>query len=199
MTHRRVLGWRETAIPQSDRPADILLGRPDPGRREDNQGGLSAATIRWPHAVAGDERTLYIADAGDNRVLGWTPAPADHTDPAQLALGQESGTVADEFKHRPQGGHRMRFPYSVVCDDQRLMVADTSNNRVLVWRGLPRSGAAVPADTVLAQPDMDANGENRWSAVTVDSMCWPYGLSLARDILAVADSGNNRVMFWNVD
>ena len=27
-----------------------------------------------------------------------------------------------------------------------------------------------------------------------DSLCWPYGLSLAGDVLAVADSGNNRVM-----
>ncbi len=104
----------------------------------------------------------------------------------------------DEFKIRPQTAQRMRFPYAVVSDGDRLFVADTSNNRVLVWHDLPRGLVGVPADTVLGQPDMDANGENRWSAVTDDSMCWPYGLSVAGDLLAIADSGNNRVMLWRV-
>ena len=60
-------------------------------------------------------------------------------------------------------------------------------------------GAA--ADTVLGQHGFDPAGENRWSAVTPDSLCWPYGLSTAADpryghLLAVADSGNNRVVLW---
>ena len=35
-------------------------------------------------------------------------------------------------------------------------------------------------------------------AVADDSLCWPYGLSAAGDLLAVADSGNNRVTFWRL-
>jgi hypothetical protein len=93
----------------------------------------------------------------------------------------------------------MRFPYAVVADEQRLVVADTSNNRILVWHEWPRSGAGVIADTVLAQPDMGANGENRWKTVEDDSLCWPYGLSLAKDLLLIADSGNNRAMIWRFD
>ena len=104
----------------------------------------------------------------------------------------------DEFKIRPQTAQRMRFPYSVVSDVDRLYVADTSNNRVLIWHDIPRGLVGDSADTVLGQPDMDANGENRWSAVTDDSLCWPYGLSVAGDLLAIADSGNNRVMLWRV-
>ena len=92
----------------------------------------------------------------------------------------------------------MRFPYAVASDATRLVVADTSNNRVLIWHGLPRMGAGSPADTVLGQADFDANGENRWDRVADDSFCWPYGLSVAADLLAIADSGNNRVMFWQV-
>ncbi len=193
--NRRVLGWR-AGLPRDGRPADILLGQADPGAREDNSGGLGESTFRWPHAIAGDEQTLFIADAGDHRVLG---LPLPGADTAGVVLGQQSAEVADEFKNRPQGPHRLRFPYAVVTDEQRLIVADTSNNRVLIWHGVPRTGAGVPADTVLGQADLDANGENRWDAVADDSLCWPYGLSLAGDLLAVADSGNNRVMFWRVD
>jgi hypothetical protein len=193
--NRRVLGW-SGGLPLDGQPADILLGQAEPSAREDNSGALGDATFRWPHAVTGDELTLYIADAGDHRVLGFSP-PGSPT--AGLVLGQESTEVSEEFKNRPQGPHRLRFPYAVASDAGRLIVADTSNNRILLWHGLPRSGAGSPADTVLAQPDLDANGENRWDAVADDSLCWPYGLSLAGDLLAVADSGNNRVVFWEID
>jgi hypothetical protein len=197
--NRRVLGWQGASLPDPDRPADILLGQDDASGRGDNRGGdVGGSTFRWPHAVAGDHKTLYVADAGDHRVLGWSPPPGDGLTPATLVLGQQDLTLIDEFKIRPQGAQRMRFPYAVTSDAARLMVADTSNNRILIWHGWPREGAGVPADTVLAQPDMDANGENRWKTVEDDSLCWPYGLSLAGDVLAIADSGNNRVMLWEV-
>jgi hypothetical protein len=197
--NRRVLGWHGGGLPDPSRPADVLLGQDDPGDRSDNRGGaVGGTTFRWPHAVTGDERTLYIADAGDHRVLGWTPPPLAGERLADVVLGQEDLTLIDEFKLRPQGAQRMRFPYAVVSDARRLIVGDTSNNRILIWHGWPRTGAAVPADTVLAQPDMDANGENRWKTLEDDSLCWPYGLSLAGDLLAIADSGNNRVMIWQI-
>jgi hypothetical protein len=193
--NRRVLGWR-AGLPLDARPADIVLGQPDATTREDNSGGLSASTFRWPHAFAGDDRTLFVADAGDHRVLGFTPPGAQR---ASLVLGQASTGVSEEFKNRPQGADRLRFPYAVVGDSRRLIAADTSNNRVLLWHDVPGSGAGVPADTVLGQRDFDANGENRWDEVADDSLCWPYGLSMSGDLLAVADSGNNRVVFWQVE
>jgi hypothetical protein len=197
--NRRVLGWRGTGLPDPGRPADLLLGQDEAADRSDNRGGdVGGTTFRWPHSVAGDDDTLYVADAGDHRVLGWSPPPLQGENPASVVLGQESLTLIDEFKLRPQGAQRMRFPYAVVTDADRLIVADTSNNRILVWHGWPREGAGTPADTVLAQPDMDANGENRWTSVEDDSLCWPYGLSLAGQLLAVADSGNNRVVLWKL-
>jgi len=198
--NRRVLGWHGTDLPDPGRPADLLLGQDDESTRADNRGGdVGASTFRWPHAVTGDEGTLYVADAGDHRVLGWTPPPRSNETPATVVLGQQDVTAADEFKNRPQGAQRMRFPYAIVSDATRLFVGDTSNNRILIWHGWPRRGAGLPADTVLAQPDMDANGENRWTAVEDDSLCWPYGLSLAGSRLAIADSGNNRVIVWEVN
>jgi hypothetical protein len=193
--NRRLLGWTG-GFPLDGRPADTVLGQPDATTREDNSGGLSAGTFRWPHAIAGDARTLFVADAGDHRVLGFAGPPGRA---ASLVLGQESPEVAEEFKNRPQGAHRLRFPYAVAGDSRRLFAADTSNNRILVWHDPPAEGTGVAADSVLGQPDFDANGENRWDAVADDSLCWPYGLSLADGLLAVADSGNNRVMFWWVD
>jgi hypothetical protein len=202
--NRRVLGWRGTSLPDPQRPADLLLGQDDGTTRADNRGeGVGGMSFRWPHAVTGDDDTLYVADAGDHRVLGWSPPPIEGERPADLVLGQSDLAAFDEFKNRPQGAQRMRFPYAVASDAGRLFVGDTSNNRILVWHGWPRAGAGTAADTVLAQPDMDANGENRWQTLEDDSLCWPYGLCVARrpdgtTALAIADSGNNRVMVWSL-
>lgn len=76
-----------------------------------------------------------------------------------------------------------------------MAVADTANNRVLWWATLP-AGSNTPADGVLGQFDFAAVGENRWDLVGRDTLCWPYGLALHGNRLAVADSGNNRVMIW---
>ena len=100
--------------------------------------------------------------------------------------------TAAELPYVSQQG-RLRFPYAVV-GPPGLAVADTANNRVLVWDEVPLDVGAP--DAVLAQPDLASLGENRWEAVVHDTLCWPYGLARDGNALAVADSGNNRVVLW---
>jgi hypothetical protein len=114
-------------------------------------------------------------------------------------LGQQDFTSNEELPHRKQGAHRLRFPYAIASGSERLVVADTANNRVLVWPSLPRTGVQLPAAAVLGQVDFDAAGENRWKAVASDTLCWPYGIAMHGDRLAIADSGNNRVVLWSLD
>lgn len=191
--NRRVLGWRN-GIPEPDQPADVVLGQPDAAAREENRGGaVGPATFRWPHDITGREDMLLVADAGDHRLLGWSPPPDADRD-ADSVLGQPDFISALEWPYGPHTSDRFRFPYSACLDDERLAVADTANNRILLWDGMPADGRG--ADHVLAQPDFGSNGENRWTSVQRDTLCWPYGLSLRGDTLAVADSGNNRVMIW---
>lgn len=196
--NRRVLGWLD-GIPGPGRPADVVLGQPDATHREENRGqSAGPASFRWPHAIAGRDDLLLIADAGNHRVLGWTPPPtADR--PADLLIGQSDFSASEEWPYGPHSGDRFRFPYAIGLQTaadgvERLAIGDTANNRILLWDGVPTANA--PADYVLAQPSFAANGENRWTAVQRDTLCWPYGLSLYNDRLAVADSGNNRVVIW---
>lgn len=191
--NRRVVGWRN-GIPDPDQPADVILGQPDGTSHAENRGGdAGPASFRWPHDIAGNEDLLLIADAGDHRILGWSPQPCADRD-ADLLFGQPDFHSSEEWPYGPHTNDRMRFPYAVCFDDKRFAVADTANNRILLWDGMPESGAG--ADHVLAQPDFRSNGENRWTSVQRDTLCWPYGLSLRGDRMAVADSGNNRVMLW---
>ena len=202
--NRRVLGWRN-GIPDAHQPADVILGQPDASSNSETRGGdAGPASFRWAHDIAGNEDVLLIADAGDHRVLGWSGHPAVDRD-ADLVIGQADFAGSEEWPYGPHTNDRFRFPYAISLDGQRLAMADTANNRVLLWDGVPdgpigRGADGGPsfrgADHVLAQPDFASNGENRWTSVQHDTLCWPYGLSLRGDALAVADSGNNRVMLW---
>ena len=193
--NRRVLGWHN-GIPQPDQPADVVLGQPDAASHAENRGGdAGPASFRWPHDIAGNDDLLLIADAGDHRVLGWCPQPDADRD-ADLVIGQPNFTGSEEWPYGPHTGDRFRFPYAICLDEQRLAVADTANNRILLWDGMPEGPVCRGADHVLAQPDFGSNGENRWTSVQRDTLCWPYGMSLRGDLLAVSDSGNNRVMIW---
>ena len=196
--NRRVLIWH--GLPEADRPADQVLGQPDFTANAENRGGPpGSASFRWPHAIAAACGTLFVADAGNHRLLGWH-GPLDADRPADVVIGQPDFTSVSELPHRPQGPHRLRFPYGISTTGGLFAVADTANNRVLFETWPLGETAGATATAVIGQVDFDASGENRWQAVTPDTLCWPYGLHLHaapnRLLLAVADSGNNQVMVW---
>ncbi|QJW94959.1 hypothetical protein FTUN_2485 [Frigoriglobus tundricola] len=193
--NRRVLGWH--GFPTDGRPADVILGQDAPNTGGENRGGpVSARSFRWPHAVAATDDLLLVADAGNHRVLGWRFPVTDRA--ADVVLGQPAFDTNREWPHGKQGPAAFRFPYSLATRAGELIVADTANNRLLLWRSVPAHGAGHPADAVIGQPGFDTNGENHWTAVTAGSLCWPYGVCRHGNRLAVADSGNNRVMIWDV-
>ncbi len=212
--NRRVLGWH--GIPGADEAPAVVLGQATANERDENRGQIGPDSFRWPHDMAGlslpgEPTRLLIADAGNHRVLGWDEQPtADQ--PASFILGQTDFETGSEFPYGPQAADGMRFPYAIDsldpvepssgAADSVMAMADTANNRVLIWDGVPTS-SNVPADRVLGQVDFVGNGENRWDLVADDTFCWPYGLCLHRSAdgvrLAVSDSGNNRVMIWTLD
>lgn len=215
--NRRVLFWK--GIPKTGEAAHGIIGQDRFENNEENRGAIGPASFRWAHDIAGSNRLLLVADAGNHRILGFatgsstsgavtTKEPFSQA-PASLLLGQKEFDQTEEYPYRPQSASSLRFPYGLSYlpagngEKALLAVADTANNRVLIFEDLPDKGRYLQARTVIGQPDFAANGENNWKAVTEDSLCWPYGLHLHRfddgtRILAVADSGNNRIMLWQI-
>ncbi|MHB8244167.1 MAG: NHL repeat-containing protein [Acidimicrobiales bacterium] len=200
--NRRVLGWFN-GLPDPGQPADVVLGQGDfTARGENRDRPVAADSLRWPHAITAVDGAIFVADAGNHRVLGWSGEPSTGC-AADIVVGQPSFDLAFEYPYQPQGPRCFRFPYAVASSPQgSLVVADTSNNRIAVFDDAAATFASDPkgasADKVLGQPDFDANGENRWDRVAMDSFCWPYGLSIRGGFMAVADSGNNRAMIWRL-
>lgn len=194
--NRRVLWWAEPQ--QSGQPADLVLGQPGFERRDENAGGaVSAMSMRWPHALAEWAGALALADAGNNRVMIWQGGlPGSDGAPCDLVLGQEEFAACDHNMgpYYPDA-RALNMPYALAVAGGVLIVADTANSRLLGWE---EAAMAAPASRLTGQPDFASKGDNGWGLPRRDSLCWPYGLSARDGLVAVADSGNNRVLLWPV-
>ena len=62
-----------------------------------------------------------------------------------------------------------------------------------------QQGILGPAVAVAGQPGFGAKGDNRWGPPVRDSLCWPYGVTLCGETAVISDSGNNRVLLWDLD
>ncbi len=196
--NRRVLMWQ--GLPEGcGQPADRVIGQRDFDCRDENGGAEpSAASLRWPHAVATWRGRLCIADAGNNRVMVWDRIPDRDNQRCDHVLGQaDFGQVDNNQSLYWPNAASLNMPYGITAAGDWLVVADTANSRLLGWHADDcRSGA--PARALSAQHDFGAKGDNRWQAPVRDSVCWPYGAAACGEHLVVADSGNNRVLLWRL-
>jgi hypothetical protein len=192
--NRRVLVWSE--VPQSKHaPADQVLGHRDMSTRDENAGeGAGALGMRWPHAIAVAAGVIFVADAGNNRVMAWLAWPGADGAPCEYVLGQANATRLDHNRgaYYPTAG-AMNMPYGLCTQNGRLIVADTGNSLLLGF-DFHDLRMDASASRLAGQPGLTRKGDNRWAPAARDSLCWPYDVATCGSTLAIAESGNNRVL-----
>jgi hypothetical protein len=200
--NRRVLVWNQ--LPQvNGQPADLVLGQPDFTHRNENGGGSpTAASLRWAHGITLWNGDLVVADAGNNRILIWDGIPTENNTPCIAVLGQENFQEVELNRgvYAPTASS-LNMPYGVTATEDWLLVADTANSRLLGWKRRldRRSLHGAPADALIGQYDFRSKGENRcYGMPTRDSVCWSYDIKACGNTVAIADSGNNRVLLWRL-
>ena len=197
--NRRVLMWNGLPT-RNTQPADLVLGQRDFDCRDENAGAEpSAFSMRWPHSVTLWCGRLCVADAGNNRIMVWDEVPDHHGTPCGHMLGQNDAFLVDNNQslYWPTSA-ALNMPYGVAAIGDWLVVADTANSRLIGWH-IDDCATGVAARTLTAQPDFHAKGDNRWQMPVRDSLCWPYAVSAnGGNCVVVSDSGNNRVLLWNL-
>jgi transposase InsO family protein len=196
--NRRVLIWR--AVPsENGTPADIVLGQREMTSRDESAGAdVGPVGMRWPHMTALVAGNFLVADAGMNRVMIWNGLPDTDGAPCHAVLGQ--ATLGDQDHNRAAyypTATALNMPYGLAESGGRLLVADTANSRLVGW-STDAIGMDAPATMLAGQHTFTAKGDNRWAAAARDSLCWPYGLGAYGSTVVIADSGNNRVLIWDV-
>lgn len=158
----------------------------------------SATGLFAPEDVKVDANgDIFVADAANNRVAEF---PAN-SKTASLVWGQTNFTSDGPNEIKPAS---INFAYQIAIDYSQqpfaLYVADTGNNRVLVWKDSVHFTNGQPADLVIGQPSLltgAANVDTQGSTTTASStsLSSPTGIAVtSAGTLYVADSGNNRVL-----
>ncbi len=160
-----------------------------------------------PHSVAVDlaSGALYVADTGNNRVLGWRDARTFlNGATADIVIGQR-----DLFSTSPGGPGTslqsgLQQPTAVAVDTTgNLYVADAGNNRILRYpRPFEQEQEVILADLVLGQPNLftdtrNTGGLSASSVNTTDNRGNAFRTGLAFDAdgnLYFSDAGNHRIL-----
>ncbi|HET9767096.1 MAG TPA: hypothetical protein VFS60_09620, partial [Thermoanaerobaculia bacterium] len=155
VANQRVLGWADAERFSNGQAADLVLGQQDRWSTGCNKGGRGMASLctrgQYSGMAVDAHGTLWVADAGNNRVLGYR-APFVQGGVADVVLGQPDGSTGD----CALSASGLCLPGGVAVDrDGNVFVADIAQNRILEYDDpLHRGGVA---DGVLGSRNMRRN------------------------------------------
>jgi DNA-binding beta-propeller fold protein YncE len=185
------------AFAAGNQSAKGVLGQASYTNYSSQSAGSSGISAPFDTAVDPTDRRIFIADYSYNRVqmfqIGSDGMPLDSTQDAVLGQSNTSNTSAATT----QAG--LNHPDGVAYDDvnNRLYVADSGNNRVLVYNaGTGSLATGMNAAYVIGQSNFTtgtagsgATGLSSPSELAID----PTG-----NRLFVTDQSHNRVLVFNV-
>lgn len=178
--------------------ADVVIGQtdftsflPDAGGTVGNVGFNLPITV----AVSATGR-LYIADAGNHRVMGFHAIPKTNGQTADFVIGQPdfaSNAANNGMLTQAQGLFR---PTTVATLNGRFYIVDNENNRVLVFNSIPSS--TVPtASYAIGQPDLYTISSGADYSTGASYLNRPVHIAFGDGRLYLSDNWNHRVLVYN--
>jgi uncharacterized protein (TIGR03437 family) len=178
--------------------ASVVLGQPDFVTTTINDTPTQNS-LRNPQGVASDGVHLVVADTDDNRILIWNSIPTTNNQNADVVVGQSTFT-SNAIPGNTPSASSMRGPEAVWIQNGKLFVADTQNNRVLIFNHIPTTNG-VAADIVLGEPNfttyVNPDISQQQNGATASTMLAPVSVTSDGTRLFVTDLGFNRVLIFN--
>lgn len=187
----RILRFSSAAAATSGASPEAVIGQPNFTSTIANQGGPAAGnTLAFVYQITVDAMgRLWVADFGNNRVLGYVGASfLSNNAAADYVFGQPNFTTTADAATQS----KMDRPAGVaVGPDDTLWVADSGNSRVLRFASVSTKVSGANADGVLGQ----VNFTNESEGVGTTQMASPFSVAAdAGGRLWVADTNNNRIL-----
>lgn len=178
----------------NNQSADVVIGQPDMISNTANHGGIDASTLYRPYSMkVTTDQKLIVADSSNNRILIYNSIPTSNGISADVVIGQNA------FNTRGAGASTtaLNRPLGLnVTSDDKLLISDYNNHRVLIYNSIPTTNGAA-ADFVIGQPNFTSNTLNN-GGISASTLYRPLGVETTSDgKLFIADSANNRVLFFN--
>lgn len=172
--------------------ASIVIGQSNFSAASINQGGaINNTTLNNPAGVLIAGSKMIIADNGNNRVLIFNQIPTTNNVSADVVIGQpdmtSSGTGCTQSRFKLGEGR--------IFYNGKLYIADSGNNRVLVYNSIPTQNGA-PADLVIGQPNFTTCTSNT-GGISGKTLSTPLAVGSDGNHLLISDFTNNRVLIYN--
>lgn len=138
---------------------------------------------------------LYVADTGNNRITRYNASTGVPVDPAVGQYGWGSYGSGDGQLNHPEGV--AVYNKDNTDNGQWVFIADTGNNRIQALDTI--GGTFYATGSATAKPGIGINGQG------VNEMSSPRGIAVMPDTdpnlirVFVADTGNNRIVFYLFD
>ena len=130
-----------------------------------------------PSGLATNGTNLLLMDRVNNRILVWKTAPTSGTSSPDFVLCQQNMTTTASGSALNQ----CNWPSdAVVTPDNKLLVADSDNNRILVWNSMPTSSGASAS-----------------FAIDLGTDAWPWGIWSDGKKVVASLTGKSQLRFWN--
>ncbi|XDD53471.1 NHL repeat-containing protein [Leptospira sp. WS4.C2] len=145
--------------------------------------GTSTTQINRPRGLTKDRQGLFITDANNNRALYFE----GNNSFASRVYGQPDFISSAPNQGGSTASNTLATPYGMTRDASGLYIVDQGNNRVLYYM----DGSIFPS-RVYGQVDFLSSN----TGTTATSLVSPEGVSVSSEGVYIADTGNNRVLFY---
>lgn len=190
----RIMIWN--AIPSTNGPpANLVLGQVD---YVSNGAGKAATQLDSPQGLWSDGSHLIVADSNNSRVLIWNTMPTTKGQAADVVIGRAAFGIGNgDPIANPPTASTMNKPFDVFFDgaSNQLFVADSGNNRIMVWNGIPTTNGA-PASYVIGQSSVSGSAADAGGAISASGYDNPIAVLAAVGSLFVSDFNNHRVLVY---
>lgn len=176
--------------------ADAVIGAADFEQRD-----YDPEQAVWPYSVkVSDQGEVAITDTQYFRVLLYTSVERAAQGEKPVIIGQPAleANGQNQFQLNPDA-NTLSWCYDSHFYNGGIWVCDTGNSRLLNFTDVPALNNTA-ASSLIGQKDFRTGSENPDTVRTTDnSLYWPFALSIWKHQMAVADTGNHRIVFFNLD
>lgn len=198
----RILIYDTLPTTNTVQPSRVLGQATFSGKSKNQGGGVSGAkawTLSQPDGMHIQDGKLWVADAGNNRVLRYDLASvfaATANVSANLVLGQSDFTSVTANRGGSTAANTLSNPVDVSGDGTRLFVLDRANHRLLIFNTAPTTDGAS-ADFVIGQLTMSGANSNQSGGAGANTLNSPFSAEWFGGRLFIADDSNNRLLVYN--
>ena len=133
--NNRIMVW--AGIPEkSGVPCTFVLGQSSTDLVDHNQSLYwpRSNTLNMPYGAVAIGDWLIVADTASSRLIGWHVDDLKTNASAKALAGQPNFHEKGDNRWQPPQADSLCWPYGVTAFEDTVVVSDSGNNRVSVWK-----------------------------------------------------------------